>query len=84
MGLSTTAIHKRLMVYREMAGVQLTAHRLRHAFAHDLLSADVPVTTIQILLGHRWLETTQVYVSANDSQVRQDFYSACRKLEGWQ
>ena len=31
--------------------MHLTAHRLRHSFANDLLSADVPVTTIQKLLG---------------------------------
>ncbi len=83
-GLSTTAIHKRLTAYRERAGVQLSAHRLRHSFANDLLSADVPVTSIQKLLGHRWLETTQVYVEANDPQVQADYYAACRKLEGWQ
>lgn len=83
-GLSTTAIHKRLMRYRERAGVYLSAHRLRHSFANDLLSADVPVTSIQKLLGHRWLETTQVYVAANDPQVRDDYYAACQKLEGWQ
>ncbi len=65
-GLSTTAIHKRLMRYREQAGVRLTAHRLRHSFANDLLSAGAPVTSIQKLLGHRWLETTQIYVQAND------------------
>ena len=83
-GLSTTAIHKRLMRYRERAGVQLTAHRLRHSFANDLVSADVPVTSIQKLLGHAWLETTQTYVAANDRQVQADYYAACRKLEGWQ
>ena len=75
-GMSTTAIHKRLMVYRERAGVHLTAHRLRHRFANDLLTADVPVTSIQKLLGHRWLETTQVYVDANDRQVQDDYYAA--------
>jgi site-specific recombinase XerD len=83
-GLSTTAIHKRLMRYREQAGVHLTAHRLRHSFANDLLTADTPVTTIQKLLGHRWLETTQVYVEANDRQVREDYYAASGRLEGWQ
>lgn len=83
-GLSTTAIHKRLMRYREAAGVSLSAHRLRHSFAHDLLSADVPVTTIQKLLGHAWLESTQTYAQANDPQVRADFYAASRKLDGWQ
>lgn len=81
-GLSTTAIHKRLMVYREKAGVSFTAHQLRHTFANDLLCADVPVTTIQKLLGHRWLETTQIYVAANDSQVRQDFIAAMTRVQG--
>lgn len=82
-GLSTTAIHKRLMRYREQADVHLTAHRLRHSFANDLVSVEVPVTTIQKLLGHRWLETTQIYVTANDHQVQTDYYAACLKLEGW-
>jgi site-specific recombinase XerD len=83
-GLSTTAIHKRLMRYRQAGQVSLTAHRLRHSFANDLLNADVPVTTIQKLMGHRWLETTQVYVQANDRQVQADYYAACQKLESWQ
>ena len=82
-GLSTTAIHKRLMRYRELAGVDLTAHRLRHTFANDLVSADVPVTSIQKLLGHVLLTSTQAYVSANDKQVQADFVAACDLLEGW-
>lgn len=82
-GLSTTAIHKRLMRYREQCGEHLTAHQLRHSFATDLLNADAPVTSIQKLLGHRWLETTQIYVFANDKQVCEDFYAACSRLEGW-
>lgn len=82
-GLSTTAIHKCLMAYRAQAGVTITAHRLRHTFANDLVSVDVPVTTIQKLLGHAWLETTQIYVSANDRQVQADYYAASRRLEGW-
>ena len=83
-GLSTTAIHKRLMDYRARAGVTLTAHRLRHTFASDLIRVDVPVTTIQKLLGHAWLETTQTYVAADDHQVQADYFAASEKLEGWQ
>jgi len=83
-GLSTTAIHRRLMRCRERAGVTLTAHRLRHSFATDLVNADAAVTSIQKLLGHRWLETTQIYIQANDKQVAEDFYAACRRLDGWQ
>jgi site-specific recombinase XerD len=83
-GLSTTAIHKRLMRYRAQAGVELTAHRLRHTFANDLVVAEVPVTTIQRLMGHAWLTTTQGYVTANDPQVQADFYAAAAELEGWE
>jgi len=83
-GLSTTAIHQRLLRYRAAAGVQLTAHQLRHTFANDLVAAGTPVTTIQKLLGHAWLETTQIYVAANDRQVQADFSAACARLEGWQ
>jgi site-specific recombinase XerD len=82
-GLSTTGIHMRLVRYRAQAAVKLTAHRLRHSFANDLLASGAPVTTIQKLLGHRWLETTQIYVQANDQQVQADYYAACLKLEGW-
>lgn len=82
-GLSTTAIHKRLMVYRAAADVTFTAHQLRHTFANDLINADVAVTTIQKLLGHRWLASTQNYVNANDRQVMRDFYRAAETVEGW-
>lgn len=83
-GLSTTAIHKRLMHYRQLAGLQLTCHQFRHSFANDLLNADMPVTSIQKLMGHQWLETTQVYVMANDRQVKDDYFAASRKIEEWQ
>jgi site-specific recombinase XerD len=83
-GLSTTAIHKRLMRYREAAGIKLTAHQLRHSFANDLVMADVPVTSIQKLLGHAWIATTQSYVAANDRQVQADFYQAVATMEEWQ
>lgn len=82
-GLSTTSIHNRLLKYREMAGIQLTAHRLRHSFANDMLNADAAITSIQKLMGHRWIESTQTYVLANDKQVCADYYAACAKLEGW-
>lgn len=83
-GLSTTSIHNCLLKYREMAGIKITAHRLRHSFATDLVNADAAVTSIQKLMGHRWLESTQTYILANDKQVCEDYYAACQKLEGWQ
>ena len=83
-GLSTTAIHKRLMRYREAAGIQITAHQLRHTFANDLVSADVPVASIQKLMGHAWIATTEGYIAANDRQVQAEFYQAVETMEGWQ
>jgi site-specific recombinase XerD len=83
-GLSTTAIHKRLMVYRTAAGVYFTAHQLRHTFANDLVAADVPVTSVQKLMGHAWITTTQGYIAANDRQVQADFYQVVETMEGWQ
>src|SRR5258706_104108 len=83
-GLSTTSIHNCLLKYRQRAELQITAHRLRHSFATDLVNADAAVTSIQKLMGHRWLETTQLYIMANDKQVCEDYYSACQKLENWQ
>jgi len=82
-GLSTTAIHQHLMRYRKQSGITITAHRLRHSFANDLLNADVPITSIQKLMGHRWIESTQTYVMANDHQVQADYFAACPKIEGW-
>jgi site-specific recombinase XerD len=82
-GLSTTSIHNCLLKYRAMADVKITAHRLRHSFANDMLNADAPITSIQKLMGHRWIESTQTYVMANDKQVCRDYYAACEKLEGW-
>lgn len=82
-GLSTTAIHKRLMRYREEAGIHLTAHQLRHSFANDLVDADVPVVTVQKLMGHAWLSTTQLYLAANDHKVQADFYQVAGQLDSW-
>lgn len=82
--LSTTSINIRINAVRRISGVELTAHRLRHTFADDLLSVGMPITSIQKLMGHRFVETTQTYAVANDKQVQTDFYKACEKLEGWQ
>jgi site-specific recombinase XerD len=82
-GLSTHAIQMRLEHYRKLAGVNFTCHQLRHSFASDLNEVDTPITSIQALMGHQWLETTMLYVQANDKKVRSDFLAASQKLEGW-
>ncbi|MCP4425487.1 MAG: tyrosine-type recombinase/integrase [Chloroflexi bacterium] len=79
-GVGVRGIQKRLALYRKAAGVELTAHQLRHNFANNLVLADVPVTSIQKLLGHVWIGTTQNYIAANDSKVKADFLKAAEWL----
>ncbi len=63
---STTNIRRLLDRYCKRAGVKFTCHQLRHAFARLLAERGVPVTTIQQLLGHKHVETTQIYIKVSD------------------
>ena len=44
--------------YREETGVTCTAHQLRHSFATIAFEADVPIKSVQEILGHKQLSTT--------------------------
>lgn len=74
--MSVTAIQKRLGVYCQQAGIWVTCHQLRHTFGRHLTEARTPVTTIQKLLGHARLQTTETYLHISDSQVQEDYEAA--------
>jgi site-specific recombinase XerC len=78
--LSVTAIQKRLGVYSRQAGMWVTCHQLRHTFARQLTEARLPVTTIQKLLGHACLRTTETYLHISDSQVQEDYEAAISQI----
>jgi site-specific recombinase XerD len=63
-------------------GIWLTCHQLRHTFARHLVEAGVPVTSIQRLLGHARLRTTETYLSISDNQVQADYRAAMTMLAG--
>lgn len=78
--LTVTGIQDRLAHYCREAGLWLTCHQFRHTFGRQLIEARVPVTTIQRLLGHKQLATTQIYLNISDPQVQEDYEAAMAKL----
>ena len=51
-------------------GIQITAHRLRHSFATEMLRHGADIRAIQELMGHASLETTQRYLALCNEQLR--------------
>jgi site-specific recombinase XerD len=78
--MTVTAIQLRLAHYCRLAGVWITCHQLRHTFARHLVEAGMPVTSIQRLLGHVRLRTTQLYLHISDQQVQADYQAAMRRI----
>ncbi len=71
--LSVSGVQFRLNQYCQQAGVQLTAHQLRHRFARRLVENNLPVESLAKLLGHNQLTTTQRYIDSADPTLRADF-----------
>jgi site-specific recombinase XerD len=53
------------------AGIRGGGHKLRHAFASELLKSGIPFSTLQELLGHSHFSSTQVYTKIDLVQLRE-------------
>jgi site-specific recombinase XerC len=78
--LTVTGIQLQLAMYCQRAGIWVTCHQLRHTFGRHLVEARVPVTTIQRLLGHARIRTTETYLHISDQQVQADYEAAMEQI----
>jgi site-specific recombinase XerD len=83
--LSVTGIQDRLAKYCKKAGsstgyasLWITCHQFRHTFGRHLTESGIPVTSIQMMLGHACLKSTEVYLHISDRQVQADYQKAMR------
>jgi site-specific recombinase XerD len=74
--LSVRGIQKRIEYYAQKTGLKVSCHSLRHTMATQMLNADAELVTIQDLLGHRWITTTQRYCRISNRKVQRDYYKA--------
>ncbi len=81
-GVSYRWVQERVRQSGEAAGVAgVSPHRLRHTFATRLINLGVPVTTLQRLLGHRDLGTTQRYAQVMDPTAERQYHQAMAQIE---
>jgi site-specific recombinase XerD len=75
-GISVRGIQKRMEYYAGKTGLNISCHQLRHTMATQMLNADAELSTIQDLLGHTWITTTQRYCTVSNLKVQRDYFNA--------
>lgn len=71
--LTSRSIERLVKHYSAKAGIskRVSPHTLRHSFATDLLMNGADIRSVQELLGHSSITTTQIYTHITDKQLRE-------------
>jgi site-specific recombinase XerD len=71
--LTARSIQRIINRYTKLAGItkHVSPHTLRHSFATDLLMNGADIRSVQVMLGHSNISTTQVYTHVTDEHLRE-------------
>ena len=70
--ITPRSIQRLIKKYAKVAGItkNVTPHTLRHSFATDLLMNGADIRSVQSMLGHASITTTQIYTHITNQQLR--------------